>query len=307
MAIPTLNITDSDGGKFIAAVNAALQGLASSFYTSVDPATLSDCVAPLMLWADATNQALKQRNAANTAWVQIGSLNQDGTFCFDAAHTASASSSPYGTICWKTAGTFTFTAPGTKLTIHAGAAGGGGNSNYGLAGGAGQCILGMVVSTIKGETITVNVGTGGKGAVGGITGGSIAAIPASNGGNTTISGSFGTITLIGGFGGCYDGMLNPGQPGGVGGQRGEFCSSYSIDSRYTRHGGRGGDSEFGKGGMGGYYPDNPTTYGNLAHGEKGGPAAGGGGGGNIFGASITATNGGDGGDGIVIFEWEDAA
>lgn len=213
----------------------------------------------------------------------------------------------YGSIWWKTAGTFTFIAPSDKLVIHAGAAGGGGNSNYGLAGGAGQCIVGRVVSTIKGEVITVNVGLGGKGAVGGKTGGGIAAIAASNGGNTTISGSFGTITLIGGFGGCYDGMLNPGQPGGDGGQRGEFCSSYSIDSRYTRHGGRGGDSEFGKGGMGGYYADNPTTYGNLAHGEKGGPAAGGGGGGNIFGASITATNGGDGGDGIVIFEWEAAA
>lgn len=67
------NITNADansGVNFRAAVNAALQALASNNSGATEPATPF----AYMWWADTTAGLLKQRNAANNAWITIGPL-----------------------------------------------------------------------------------------------------------------------------------------------------------------------------------------------------------------------------------------
>ncbi len=55
------------GVTFRAAVNAALQALASNNSGATAPTTTY----PLMLWPDTTNNLMKLRNAANTAWITL--------------------------------------------------------------------------------------------------------------------------------------------------------------------------------------------------------------------------------------------
>ncbi len=59
------------GATFRAAVNAALQALASLSSGATQPTTPY----AYQLWADTTNNYLKIRNSANTAWTTIGSLS----------------------------------------------------------------------------------------------------------------------------------------------------------------------------------------------------------------------------------------
>ena len=59
------------GVTFRAAINAALQALATVSSGATAPATPFLC----QLWADTANNKLKQRNKANTAWVIIGDLD----------------------------------------------------------------------------------------------------------------------------------------------------------------------------------------------------------------------------------------
>jgi hypothetical protein len=63
------------GVTFRAAVNAALQALSTCSSGATAPATTY----PYMLWADTAAGYLKQRNAANTAWLNLVSLGSDIT------------------------------------------------------------------------------------------------------------------------------------------------------------------------------------------------------------------------------------
>ena len=72
------DITTADantGTSFRAAVNAALQALASTSSGSTEPATMY----AYQLWADTTSGYLKIRNATNTGWVTVCSLTESVT------------------------------------------------------------------------------------------------------------------------------------------------------------------------------------------------------------------------------------
>lgn len=220
----------------------------------------------------------------------------------------------YGSIRYETPGTFQWTVPSNcnQVVLNGCGGGGGGNGNYGLPGGGAECIMNVKRTVTPGEVLTIVVGTGGAGAAGSATvAGSI--IAGGNGANTTITGSFGVITIAGGKGGLSNyssnSKLDPGAAGGPGGGRGGFPASYSTDNRYIRAGGKGGDTLFGSGGQGGLYPDAASaSYGTKVNGEKGiGFGSGGGGGGHIFDSSTVSTGGGDGAGGMVMIEWKLAA
>lgn len=78
MSQSTLSIANGNGRTFRMNINAALQALGSMFYGANDPATLG-YVGAGAFWADSGNQLLKQRDAANTAWITKGTLLSDGT------------------------------------------------------------------------------------------------------------------------------------------------------------------------------------------------------------------------------------
>ena len=60
-------IANADGASFRADLNNALAAILSSNSGSSAPST----TAPHMLWADTSSGKLKQRNAADTAWVSV--------------------------------------------------------------------------------------------------------------------------------------------------------------------------------------------------------------------------------------------
>jgi hypothetical protein len=64
------SIADASGGAFLADLNNALSAIASSNSGATAPLTTY----AYQLWADTTAGLLKQRNAANNAWITIGSL-----------------------------------------------------------------------------------------------------------------------------------------------------------------------------------------------------------------------------------------
>lgn len=71
MSQSTLAIGDGSGASVRAAINAALQALASNNEGTSEPPTAYAG----MWWADTTNGLLKWRNSANTAWITIGKLD----------------------------------------------------------------------------------------------------------------------------------------------------------------------------------------------------------------------------------------
>lgn len=66
----SMNIANQAGASFRADLNNALQALAGSNSGAAAPATTY----AYQFWADTTNGLLKQRNAANTAWITVGLL-----------------------------------------------------------------------------------------------------------------------------------------------------------------------------------------------------------------------------------------
>ena len=63
-------IADAAGAAFLADLNLALPALASVNSGATAPATTY----AYMLWADTTSGWLKQRNAANSAWIHVAPL-----------------------------------------------------------------------------------------------------------------------------------------------------------------------------------------------------------------------------------------
>jgi len=234
---------------------------------------------------------------------------------------------------WKTAGIYQFTVPDDVHFLYldgggAGAGGGGAGGGWptsdwpytsepgwtnaqaylagggGGGGGAGHSETSLVIPVNPGEIVTIVIGAKGLGGAGGAPGNN--GIDGTDGGATTISGSFGTITLPGGTGGgAGAGYGLPSGQTGAGGPPGLPGGFFGIDGHVGCAGGNGGTSPFGAGGPGG----RGATAGPGNKGADGGDgsdnSSGGGGGGAVYIATSTNTggDGGDGTDGFANLRW----
>ena len=258
-------------------------------------------------WIDTSgaNPLWKKRNAANNAWITIGTISAS-TIAFEGtlpSQTGNAGEylTTDGTVAsWAsiagqllrapqvlTSGT-TYTAPANCTSIYVEAIGGGGggggtyNTGAGAGGGAsGYCAKYFTV--VAAVSYTYAIGAGGAGAPGG------AVTVGSAGGNTTFTVGGTTITSGGGAGGlgestggtggtCTNGDMNI---AGGGGGSGSFSSPVP--------GGAGGNSFFGGGAPG-------PLDGNGFAGTSGGGGSGG-------SSSSTNRTGGAGGAGLIRI-WE---
>lgn len=190
------------------------------------------------------------------------------------------------------AGSFTFTVPtnvsGAKATVlGAGGAGGGSSTlNNGSGGGAGGASYAYLSGLVPGNAIAVVVGAGGVGSSN-ATGG--------NGGGSSISGTgIPTVTVNGGSGGATGAGVPGGGVGGAAGTGGDLnfggnAGGFAAASTVAAFGGPGAGSIFGGGASGVF-----AAVGMAAI------ASGAGGGGAGFGANRA---GGNGADGLVLFEF----
>ena len=191
-------------------------------------------------------------------------------------------------------GTFTIPAGVTKLKVTVtggGGAGGDNNSaNYGGGGGgAGGTAIKYLSGLTPGNTLSYSVGAAGT-ASDGATGG--------NGGDSTVSSGTQTITTITGGGGVggYGGGTGPYVVGGLGGTatNGDLNLSGNCggDAGDTDIAGHGGGSIWGGAGRG------ANSVGAAVYATAG--VSGGGGGG---GTDAATTPAGNGGSGVIVFEW----
>lgn len=113
-----------------------------------------------------------------------------------------------GTQNYTTPGTYSFTVPNgiyqITTSVYAGGGGAGsswfcGNAVMGGSGGAGGYLASQTRSVTPGETLNIVVGGGGAGGI--YPGFCLGASSGSNGGSSSISGSFGSISATGGGGG----------------------------------------------------------------------------------------------------------
>jgi hypothetical protein len=63
-------LSNQSGASFRAELNTILAAIASANSEATEPATMY----PFMLWADTSSGLLKIRNAANSAWIEVGTL-----------------------------------------------------------------------------------------------------------------------------------------------------------------------------------------------------------------------------------------
>lgn len=227
---------------------------------------------------------------------------------------------------WDAAGTYTFVVPeGVTFlyldSVGGGAGGGGAGGGWALqdfpyvpdadayvyrggggggGGGAGESVIGVTLTVVPGETLTVIIGDRGTGGAGGAPGNNGSA--GTPGGDTSISGSFGISIAFGGSeGGGGAGFGAPSGQTGAGGIPGSPGGFFGIDGRVGCAGGNGGTSPHGGGGAGGRgATENDITHSGADGGDAAGRGAGGGGGGAVYHATST-DKGGDGGDGTVGF------
>lgn len=184
-----------------------------------------------------------------------------------------------------------------------GGGGGGANTDLGdsttsAGGGGGSGVAKGTIVTTPAETLTITVGVGGRMGLSDNTNGS-------DGGNSVLSGGFGTATSFGGEGGKYSISGACTGPGGIGksggGNGGSGCSSgfpcSSVCSGSANaggfsnfRGGGGGGGGFGIGGSNQSAPYVPT------------PNGGGGGAGDFLQTEISAFT--SGADGRIKLFWE---
>lgn len=198
-------------------------------------------------------------------------------------------------------GSTTFDVPRGIYQIHATIVGGGGGGSriagLGGAGGSGGACKEVVLDVTPGETITVVVGSGGAGGI-------LGDLRGKEGGNSSLTGTFGSVRAKGGYGtqsGQSTPLLYPGTGsyyrnvgGGAGGtgNDGTFGAAPGEDGLYGR-GGAQGHPNPGSGG-GSYGNGGASTSGAGLSGTFGGGGAGG-----------NAADGGDGGSGIIIIRYGD--
>lgn len=124
-----------------------------------------------------------------------------------------------------------------NMLVLAGGGGGGRGASFqgGGGGGAGGFLKAPGYSVRKGTTISVTIGGGGGGGDGGSPG------HGGQGGNSSVQGSFGTLTAYGGgYGGGYTLTGNGGGSGGGGGR--DACSNYQAPASMGLVDGVGGFS-----------------------------------------------------------------
>ena len=221
------------------------------------------------------------------------------------------------------AGSYTFTVPDGVHVMYlsaAGAGGGAGGAYYstpGWGGAGGGYVDQVEIHTTPGNTISVNIGSGGGGVEFGDYGFYFSA--ASSGGNTTLSGSglvqegnvtSSTITLEGGDGGAaaQSSTKNDAYTDGEGGSTaGISGGTDGTDSNRNSDWGWGGASLGGTCASGyGTGPYEDGCSGVDGDDSRGCPYAAGkgtGGGGTDDISGCGSGRGGDGSDGYVKFEW----
>lgn len=151
-------ILDGTGEEVLAAINAAMATVRSHTSGSSAP---SDPVA-YMFWADTSTGKMKQRNAANTAWIERWDLGEGG---LSATVTQEVFSLP---------GSFTWTKPakGTIARVQLWGGGAAGQTGYNRSGGGGGGYneKWILLSALAGS-VAVIVGAGGasSGAGGGLS------------------------------------------------------------------------------------------------------------------------------------------
>ena len=203
-----------------------------------------------------------------------------------------------------TSGSFTVPNGITRVIVEGqGAGGAGARSPYAQGGGAGAHGL-RFLNVTPGENLSVVIGTGGSGLVGGIRNGN-------NGGSTSVTGGSGSLLFPGGKGGLGSDdpgvfQLNGSGNGGSGGfvalspGSATFQGDASGQNGISGGGGTGFVGLAGIGGGGG-----GSAFGTGGNGSDGTPTAGGlgaGGGGRSNGGGAA---GADGGNGVVIIYWID--
>ena len=248
------------------------------------------------------------------------SLTIEGT---NTVYTFTTTNTYYFTNSSSTAINFSF------LLVGGGGGGGGGhakNNEYsGAAGGGGGGIYQSNFNISQSTTVTLSVGQGGNGGLGGTS--TVGDTDGNQGSDTTLSGGGNTIIGYGGGGGQH-GAINTipyggsggngnGGDGGRGGYMDEItdgnASTYYNPPTYSGGGGGGGNGRYvgkaggGDGGNGyGGVTLNSDLYTNTnanAVGQNGIAYGGGGGGGGLYAASSSVTFGGNGGagqNGIII-------
>lgn len=284
-----MDILNAANAAVRADLNLAIKALVSNNSGATEPATMF----AYQWWPDTATGLLKQRNAANSAWVTIGTMallnlglaalngNAANVFSVDAP-TAEAHAVPLGSKLNSqlitASGSWTAPAGVTKAVISGvgGGGGGGGGSNGGGSGGGGgggAKVVRKAVTVVPTTEYTVTIGGGGSG--GGINADGGAGATSSFGALVSLAGGGGGSASAGGAHAGHAGEGNQsGQPGSV-----------SNTSAGGLGGGLGGGQGGGSGGAGGSADAN---------------TGGGGGGGNSTGASST---GGAGGSGYFLVEW----
>lgn len=72
-------IQNGTGAEVRTQINNALQTIATDFAGGLDPATMNPNNAyPFCTWLDTGNNLLKRRNANNTLWIDIGTIDSNG-------------------------------------------------------------------------------------------------------------------------------------------------------------------------------------------------------------------------------------
>lgn len=305
----------------VPALNDAFQAIATNFSGDTDPAALTG---PFFTWADTANSRLKRRNAANTAWVDIGPLFGPDRFYEQGAEPDVDVGDIYingiGPCRWNSTDNRYYSIPGTRglrlrfnatqswtpdvysktasrVVVQGGGAGGGyGGSGASISGGGGAggapgvTIDRTNITLTPGIPMTVTVGAGGAGAT--------ATTPNPSGGGTS---SFAGLSAAGGVSSGGNGDLVwggvPRGPGSAPGGNGTTSTSGPAGS-----GGTGGGTIFGHGGTAG---SRSGTAGEAGLQGGSAPVANSGAGGGGAGGSLATTSfrfGGDGAAGCVIVE-----
>ena len=277
--------------------------LAALFSKNSGAAAPSTTVA-FMDWIDTSgaNPIWKKRNAANNAWITLGTIVSN-TIAFEGTLPSQSGNSgkfltTNGTVAsWAsvtsggqllrapqilTSGT-TYTTPADCTKIYVECVGGGGGaqggtqtSNFYGNGGQGAGFVAKFFAVTASTAYTYAIGAGG-------TGGANFSQSGTAGGNTTFTVGGTTITANGGGNGA-------GSPGV--GVNGDIITRGGFSGAPSSVGGRGGDSFFALGG---------DATANNSNGNAGGVGAGGSGG-NAASSSVART-GGAGGNGLIRV-WE---
>jgi hypothetical protein len=75
-----INVANGTGMEVRTNLNLAHQSLATNFFGATDPSLMSPvCAFPGSTWADTGNGLLKVRNADDSDWIVIGTIESDGT------------------------------------------------------------------------------------------------------------------------------------------------------------------------------------------------------------------------------------